>query len=50
MDKDRVHEVVKSGYAAVARQNGGCCGPAVEEASSCCGSQGSDSFDRRPHW
>jgi SAM-dependent methyltransferase len=42
MDKDRVHEVVKSGYAAVARQNGSCCGPAVEEASSCCGSVASD--------
>lgn len=28
MDKERVHEVVKSGYAAVARQSGGCCGPA----------------------
>ena len=27
MDKERVHEVVKSGYAAVARQSGGCCDP-----------------------
>ena len=26
MEEDRVHEVVKSGYAAVARQGGGCCG------------------------
>jgi arsenite methyltransferase len=29
MEKDRIHDVVKSGYAAVARQNGGCCGPGV---------------------
>jgi SAM-dependent methyltransferase len=29
MEKDRIHDVVKSGYAAVARQNGGCCGPDV---------------------
>ena len=28
MDKERVHEVVKSGYAAVARESGSCCGPA----------------------
>jgi SAM-dependent methyltransferase len=26
MEKDRVHDVVKSGYAEVARQGGGCCG------------------------
>ena len=26
MDKDQVHDVVKSGYAEVARQKGGCCG------------------------
>jgi len=26
MEKDRVHGVVKSGYAEVARQGGGCCG------------------------
>ncbi len=26
MEKDQVHEVVKSGYAEVARQGGGCCG------------------------
>lgn len=38
MDKERVHEVVKSGYAAVARQQGGCCGPAVAPASSSHGS------------
>jgi arsenite methyltransferase len=37
MKKEHVHEVVKSGYAAVARQNGGCCGPSVEQAPSCCG-------------
>ncbi len=27
MDKDRTHQIVQSGYAAVARQAGGCCGP-----------------------
>jgi SAM-dependent methyltransferase len=43
MDKDRVHEVVKSGYGQVARQGGGCCGPVVEKASSCCGSTVSNS-------
>jgi arsenite methyltransferase len=37
MDKERVHEVVKSGYAAVARQSRGCCGPVPEEPSTCCG-------------
>ena len=26
MDEDRVHDVVKSGYAEVARKKGGCCG------------------------
>jgi len=26
MDKDQVHDVVKSGYAEVARRSGGCCG------------------------
>jgi arsenite methyltransferase len=26
MEKDQVHDVVKSGYAEVARQGGGCCG------------------------
>ena len=34
MDKERVHEVVKSGYAAVARQSGGCCGPTVEQTTT----------------
>ena len=38
MEKDRVHEVVKSGYAEVARQGGGCCGPATTQSTSCCGS------------
>jgi len=42
MEKDRVHDVVKSGYAEVARQGGGCCGPTTEEASSCCGSAATD--------
>jgi len=32
MEKDQVHEVVKSGYAEVARQGGGCCQPAATEA------------------
>lgn len=34
MDKERVHEVVKSGYASVARQGGGCCGPSAEQVTS----------------
>lgn len=38
MEKDRVHDVVKSGYAQVARQGSGCCGPVTEQTSSCCGS------------
>ena len=42
MDKDQVHDVVKSGYAEVARQGGGCCGPTTEQASSCCGSTATD--------
>jgi SAM-dependent methyltransferase len=42
MDKDQVHDVVKSGYAEVARQGGGCCGPTTEQASSCCGSSATD--------
>ena len=32
MDKERVHEVVKSGYAAVARQSSGCCGGAPAQS------------------
>jgi ubiquinone/menaquinone biosynthesis C-methylase UbiE len=43
MDKDRVHEVVKSGYGQVARQGTDCCGPVVEKASSRCGSTVSNS-------
>ena len=31
MDKDQVHDVVKSGYAAVARQAGGCCGGVTKD-------------------
>lgn len=27
MDERDIHEIVKSGYGAVARQSGGCCGP-----------------------
>jgi len=34
MDKERVHEVVKSGYAAVARQSSSCCGPATDAAAT----------------
>ena len=32
MEKDRVYDVVKSGYAEVARQGGGCCGDGVSSA------------------
>ncbi len=32
MDERSIHEIVKSGYGAVARQNGGCCGPTSREA------------------
>jgi len=42
MDKDQVHDVVKSGYAEVARQGGGCCGPTTEQATSCCGGTATD--------
>ncbi len=31
MDKNQVHDVVKSGYAEVARQGGGCCGGAATD-------------------
>jgi SAM-dependent methyltransferase len=31
MDKDQVHDVVKSGYAEVARLGGGCCGGAATD-------------------
>jgi len=33
MDKDQVHDVVRSGYAEVARQSGSCCGPTAEQAT-----------------
>ena len=29
MENDQVHEVVKTGYAEIARQSGGCCGSAA---------------------
>ena len=32
MEKDQIHDVVKSGYAEVARQGGGCCGSAATSA------------------
>jgi len=32
MDKNRIHEVVRSGYAEVARQGGGCCGNTAAKA------------------
>jgi SAM-dependent methyltransferase len=34
MDKDQVHDVVKSGYAQVARQGGGCCGSAATDTNA----------------
>ena len=34
MEKEQVRDVVKSGYAEVARQGGGCCGPTTEQATS----------------
>ncbi len=37
MDKERVHEVVKSGYGEVAKKGGGCCEPASTPSSGCCG-------------
>lgn len=37
MDKERVHDVVREGYAEVARQGGGCCEPAETRATTCCG-------------
>jgi len=33
MDRERTHEVVKSGYAQVARQGKGCCGSASQQTS-----------------
>jgi len=32
MEKDQVHEVVRSGYAEVARRGSGCCGSTASEA------------------
>ena len=32
MEKDQIHDVVKSGYAEVARQGGGCCGSSATSA------------------
>jgi SAM-dependent methyltransferase len=42
MDKDQVHDVVRSGYAEVARRAGSCCGPTAEQATDCCGSTSTD--------
>ncbi len=38
MKSNQVHEVVKTGYAEIARKGGGCCGPAEEKATTCCDS------------
>ena len=37
MDDERVHDMVREGYAEVARQGGGCCGPTETRATTCCG-------------
>jgi arsenite methyltransferase len=42
MDKEQVHDVVRSGYAEVARRSGSCCGPTAEQATGCCGSTTTD--------
>lgn len=42
MDEKRVHEMVRTGYAAVARQERSCCGPSQEAATSSCGSPSID--------
>lgn len=42
MDKEQVHDVVRSGYAEVARKSGSCCGPTAEQATDCCGSTSTD--------
>lgn len=42
MDKEQVHDVVRSGYAEVARKSGSCCGPTAEQATGCCGSTSTD--------
>jgi arsenite methyltransferase len=42
MDKEQVHDVVRSGYAEVARRSGSCCGPTAEQSTGCCGSTTTD--------
>ena len=37
MDEERVHDLVREGYAEVARQGGGCCEPTEARANTCCG-------------
>ncbi len=37
MKREQVHEVVKAGYAEIARKGSGCCGPAEEKTTPCCG-------------
>jgi len=44
MDKEQVHEVVKEGYAEVARRGSGCCGPTATRATTCCGPSPSSSY------
>lgn len=42
MDKDRVHEMVRAGYAAVAKQTRGSSGPDTSRTPSCCGTPSLD--------
>ena len=44
MENGKVHDVVMSGYAEVARKGSGCCGTVTEQASSCC-----DAAAANPH-
>lgn len=37
MDQDQVHDIVKAGYGAVARQGTGCCGPSADTEPTGCG-------------
>ncbi len=37
MKREQVHEVVKAGYAEIARKGSGCCAPAEEKTTPCCG-------------
>lgn len=37
MDEERVHDLVREGYAEVARQGGGSCEPTETRATTCCG-------------